>query len=1032
MFISEYSIKKPITVLMAAIAVIVLGVIAFTQLKIDLYPDMSFPMAAVITTYKGASPAEIESMVTRPLEKVISTVTNIKQVSSQSFSEMSLVMAEFNWETDMDAAGINVREKIDMIKGMMPKDMSNPLVFKFDPSMMPVMMISLTGPQSPAELRMLADDIVGPGIERIEGVASATVNGGLQREIRVELNRSRVYGFGLSVQQITGAIGMSNLTLPGGEVEDGDMSFYVRTVGQIREVKQLEDVVVGNQAGVPIYLKDVADIKDDYIEQTQYIRINGMPGIMIQVQKASSENTVQVARRIKASFDKIKRQLPQGCDIKPMMDTSIFIEKSIGNVQRSTLEGGLLAIIIILIFLRSFRSTFIISLAIPLSVIATFVLLYFGKLTLNIATLGGLALGVGRLVDDAIVVLESIYRHIQKGESPMDASVNGAKEVGLAVIASTITTVVVFVPMLFVTGLASIIFKPMAYTISFALVASLAVSLTVIPLLTSKFLHVQKTQGKFFKTLEAFFDNVDTQYQKLIEWALGHRKIVIFGVTGLLILSFVLIPFVGTEFMPSADEGELSITVKMPLGTKLEKTNTVMQQVEEIVMKNTPELDTMQMRLGTSGSGLAALASLFTGGGGSDTGSLRISLVELSKRKRSTEEVTDALRPLLKNIPGTEVKFGSGAGMAVGMMGGSALQTEIRGYDFGVTQKLAEQVKELMTGLAGVKDISISREAGLPELEVVVDRKRAAALGLSVVQIASSLQTNMEGSIASLYRDPEVGKEYNIFVQLRKTDRSTISDLDKVFVTSPMGKQVPLSNLVKIERRTGPSKIERKNQVRIVTVSANVIGRPSGTVSEELKKLIQQKVVIPANYNIDVAGSYKDQQNAFRDLLFALLLAILLIYMVLASQFESFIDPFIIMFSVPLGIIGVIWGLFLTGYTLNVVSFIGIIMMVGIVVSNGILLVDYTNHLRREGMDLYKAVAIAGHTRLRPILMTTLTTIIGMLPLALGIGEGGEIEAPMAVAVIAGLTVSTFLTLVFVPTLYTVIEERFKHRTNVE
>lgn len=1030
MFLAKFGIKNPITVFMIFIAVVVLGFISLTKLSIDLYPDISYPMAVAITQYKGAGPAEVESMVSRPLERVISSVTNVKNVTSSSMSEMSAVMVEFNWGTNMDVASANIREKIDLIKQALPKDMDNPIIIKFDPSLMPVMMLSLNGPKGLAELRTLAEDIVQPGLERIEGVASASVSGGLQREIHLDLNRSRVESFGLSIQQIMGAVGASNLNLPGGNVVEGQTDFVVRTTGQFTEVKQLENVVVGNQQGVPIYLKDIAEIKDDFADQTGVSRINSAPTVMLQVQKASGSNTVQVARRVKQKLEDIRKQLPAGCNLTMIMDTSVFIEDAIKNVQKSAVEGAVLAIFIILIFLRSLRSTFIISLAIPISVITTFVLLYFGKLTLNIATLGGLALGIGRLVDDAIVVLENIYRHMQQGEPPNEASVLGASEVGMAVVASTITTIVVFVPMLFVTGIAGMLFTPMAYTVSFSLIASLFVALMLIPVLTSKFLRVKPSYSPFFKKLEHFFDEVDNQYGRLIEWSLKHKKTVIYGTIGLFILSLAIVPLVGTEFMPSSDEGQFSISIKLPVGTKIETTSDVLSKIENIIAANVPEVENIQARGGVEGKGIAAMANIFTGISGSHAASVRVSLVPLSKRHRSTDEIAESLRPLLAKIPGAEIKFSAGGFMSGGgaMFGGAPVQVEIRGYDIDTGQELANKIADILRNIKGAKDVTVSREAGLPELQIQVNRERAASLGLSVAQIASVIRTSLEGTVASIYRDPQLGKEFSIVVRLRENDRKSLSDLSRVFITSPTGKQVPLSNLVTINKAAGPVKIDRKNQVRIITVSSQIFGRPSGTISQELKQKIDKNIVVPQNFSVEVTGSFKEQRDAFLNLALAFLLAIALIYIVLASQFESLIDPFIIMFSVPLGIIGVIWGLFLTGHTISAVSLIGVLMMAGIVVSNGILLVDFTNILRKRGTELHQAVIKAGHTRLRPILMTTLATVLGMIPLALGVGEGAETEAPMAVSVISGLTMSTVLTLVFVPTLYTVIEERIKRR----
>jgi hydrophobic/amphiphilic exporter-1 (mainly G- bacteria), HAE1 family len=786
---------------------------------------------------------------------------------------------------------------------------------------------------------------------------------------------------------------------------------------------------------VPIYLRSIAKIRDSFQEKTSETAIDGKPGVMVMVQKSPGANTIQVSDRVKSALKNIQKELPEGVKVTTIMDSSIFIRTSVKQTEKEALEGAFFAIIVILLFLRSVSSTLIVSTAIPISLITAFILMYFSKMTLNIVTLGGLALGVGRLVDDAIVVIESIFRHRVKTSDREVAAVEGTTEVSLAVLSSTITTVIVFAPMLFVTGIAGIMFKPMAYTVVISLAASYFVAMVLIPLLSSKFMKSVPDEnenvpagGGIWAGLKSgvWQKSVEVFYNKILKWALGHRRKTVYIVLACFVLTLPMVVFIGTEFIPASDQGEFTISVNLPVGTKLEKTLDVVNKLEHKIKESVPEVKTIYTQTGVEGKGFAALRSIFSNMTGSHSSQFRVELVDSNKRKRSTQEIIEALRTKLADTPDAEVRFQESGSMMGSFMGSDPIVVEIRGFDFNISRKLAEEVVRIGKTIPGMREMKINREEGLPELQVVINREKASSLGLSVAQIGNTIQSNIDGATASLFRDEELGKEFYVTARLQESDRAASPDLGNVFITSPLGKQVALSNVARIMKGTGPIKIDRKNQERIVTVTAQIFGVPPGTVAASLERNIRKEMVIPDNFTVTVAGSYKDQGDAFKNLLFALLLAVALVYMVMAAQFESLLDPFIIMFSVPLGIIGVIWALFLTGHTLSVISFIGIIMMSGIVVSNAILLVDYTNTLRGRGMELEEAVKAAGHTRLRPVLMTTLTTVVAMTPVALGIGEGGEMIAPMAVSVVGGLIISTVLTLVFIPTLYMIVEKRIK------
>lgn len=1043
MLLPRFAIQRPVTVYMIFIAVIVLGFISLSKLSLDLLPDFSLPMSIVITSYSGAGPAEIESMVTMPVERSLSTTKDLKDMNSFSVEGFSAVMMQFEWGTNMDVAANDIREKLDMGRSMLPKDADNPMIFKFDMSMMPVVMLAVSGEkQGLDKLRYIAEQTVQPALERLPGVASAATQGGLEREIKVEINREAMDASGLSIDQVRGAISVANVNTPGGHLKTGTADYVIRTVGQFKRVNELENIVVDTQKGVPVYLRSIAKIKDDFVEQTSEVKVNGTQSVVLTVQKSPGANTVAVSDTISKALAKVKMELPEGVKIETIMDSATYIKQSLNRTKTEAVQGAFLAVIIILLFLRNVSSTLIVSTAIPVSLVVAFILMYFGKMSLNIVTLGGLALGVGRLVDDAIVVIESIYRHRRKTDDPAAAAVEGTTEVALAVLSSTITTVVVFAPLLFVSGIAGIMFKPMAYTIVISLGASYFVAMVLIPLLSSKFLKnlpddkmnfTLKPQGgiqRLWANLRAgaWFDSIDAFYHRVLKWALANKKRTVTLVIAAFIITMPLIYFLGTEFMPSNDEGQIDIAISLPVGTKLEKTKQVAGRMEKIISDNVSELKSVYTASGVEGSGIAALRSIFSNMTGSHSSSMRIELVEKSKRKRSSAEIVELLRKKFADIPDADIKF-SGGGMMAHMSSFGAtdpIVVEIRGFDLDVSRSLAKKVVKIGASIKGMRDMKINREDGLPELHIMINREKASSLGLSVAQIGKTVQSNIDGAIASVYRDEELGKEFNINVRLRESVRANSPDLGNVFITSPHGKQIALSNISRINKGLGPVKIERKNQDRILQVTAQVFGVPLGTVASQLESMINKELVVPPNFTVSVAGSYKDQGDAFRNLLFALLLAIALVYMVMAAQFESFIDPFIIMFSVPLGIIGVIWALFLTGNTLSVISFIGIIMMSGIVVSNAILLVDYTNTLRHQGMELEEAVITAGRTRLKPVLMTTLTTIVAMMPIALGLGEGSEMIAPMGVSVVGGLAVSTVLTLIFIPTMYLIVERRLK------
>jgi len=1028
------SLKNPVARFMFAIGIILLGVIAFSNLAIDLFPDISYPIIAVTTEYPGASPEDIEITITRPIEKRVSRIQNVRYVSSRSREGVSTLNIEFYWGTNLDVASTDIQQSISQILDQFPEEAKQPVIFKFDPSQISVIVLAVTGPMDEYRLRELAEDFIAPRLESLKGVAAANVFGGQVREIQAELNRSKLEGLNLSIDKVAQAVKTGHMDLPGGSLKGQRIEYGVRTLGRSSDVKDLEEIVVEHHNGVPVRLRDIGKIKDGFEDAETEVHVNGARGIIIGVQKQIGGNTVSTVDNVLKTLPQIQKEVPKGVSIQVVSDQSTFIRKSIKNLQHEAMMGALLAVAIILIFLGSGTSTLIIAHSIPISIISTFVLLHFGNFTLNIMTLGGLALGVGRLVDDAIVVLENISRHLELGESPEEASYKGASEVSKPVIAATITSIIVFLPLAFVKGIAALLFVQMAYTVAFSLLASLFDSLTLVPLLTAKFLKPRKKSAqpswtqKIFQRTQPFFLWIDQHYQGLLHLALSHRKAVVSGVVGIFAGTLFLIPLIGTDFFPSSDEGQIRMSMRLPVASSLGETIKVVEKVEGIIFEQVSELKSLWARAGSGKGRSVVFSGRFAG---SHTATASMMLVDQSDRNRSSEAITRSLREKLSKIPGTIISVYPGGVVTRVITFGAdePIDVEILGYEIAAGSRLAKEVDGILRGVRGVTDVQIGREEGLPEYQVRIRKDRVAALGLTTSRVAEVVRQAVEGDESAIYVDPKTGREHKVRVRLREEDRKRPEDLARLPLPVSSGKIIPLENVVDIKQTFSPNQLERKYQQRIVHVTANTSGRDLGSIASEIEDKISQ-LKIPEEFSVQLKGSRLEQREAFQTLFFALGLAILLVYMVLASQFASLLHPFLIMFSVPLGFIGVIWALYLTGNTLSVVSFIGIIMMVGIVVSNAIILVDCINRLRKEGIELKEAVIQAGRIRLRPILMTSLTTVFGLIPMALGLGEGAEANAALAIAVIGGLTVSTFLTLVFIPTLYVIVESwRASRRT---
>jgi hydrophobic/amphiphilic exporter-1 (mainly G- bacteria), HAE1 family len=1025
MSIPRLAIHRPVTMFMISAVVTLLGLISLTRLPVDLMPDVSFPSITVRVTYQGVGPLEMEELVTRPIEQAVSAVAGLERLESTSAEGSSRVTLNFAWGTDLAEATDDVRSRIDRIRGRLPEEADPPTIFKFDSTSQPIMGVGIEGDFNPVELRELAQNDLAQRLERVPGVAAVTVDGGLRRQIHVELSKEKITALNLSVDRVVSLLRNENQNIPLGEVDEGDSTYLLRSQGQFSSLDDIRNLVVLTKDGVPVYMRDIADVKDATEDRRQFMRINGRPGVRMRVQKQSGENTVAIAHGVKAEMERINREVP-GVRLQVLDDSSIFIERAIHNVQEHALVGSVLVILIIFAFLRDWRSTLIVSTSIPISVIGTFALLYFAGFTLNTMTFGGLALGIGMIVDAAIVVLENTYRHLEMGKDRLSAAIDGAEEVWSAILASTLTHIAVFIPLLFLTGVSSVLFTQLSIVVMFSLSMSLFVAVTIVPVLCSRFLtppHEAARQnslmGRFYRASERFLEGMDNRYRRIIHKALAHRPTVVGVSIALVVVAAVLLPMVGFELVPQADEGEVRVEVELPVGTRIERTEATVLRLENDIRRAVPEAI---MIITNAGGGQGGF-----GQAGSHRGEFQIRLKPRDERTRSNDQIAQALRRQLAGLPGVIIRARpSGGNFQMNRMlggGDSRLALEIRGHDLDDSRRLSQEARGVMENTPGVADVRVGREEGRPEISIRVDRPKAALFGLSVTSVAETIQTNVAGTQAAFFR--ERGNEYPIVVRLREADRERIRDVEDVLVSTPSGQVVPAKNLMVVDREVGPVQIDRKNQERITRVNAETEVTLSDAVNAVQDRLGQLRV--PPDFSVGFGSEVEEQTRAFRQLQVMLLLAIVLVYAVMASQYESLRDPFIIMFSVPVAAIGVVLMLLLTGTAFSLQAYIGVIMLAGIVVSNAILLVDYTNTLRhRDKLSIRDAVEVAGRTRLRPILMTSLATMLGLVPMAIGIGEGGELQAPLARVVIGGLLASTMVTLVLVPSVYTLFEEGWK------
>jgi HAE1 family hydrophobic/amphiphilic exporter-1 len=1012
--LSQVAVRRPVTIYMAVLIVLILGAVSIFKIRVELMPEITFPTVTINTAYENVSPGEIETLITEPVEKAVSSVAGVEEVSSVSVEGRSQVRVSFVWGTDLDSAASDLREKLDGIRDELPRDARAPVISKYDVNASPIMYIGIAGDMDDVSLRTLVENQVRYRLERVAGVAAAEIRGGLEREIHVNLFLNQLRSLNISPAEVERALSAENVDLPAGRIDRAHMELTVRTLGQFTDLEQMRGTVVALRRGTPIYLRDLAAVEDSYREIDHVVRINGRGAVIVSLLKQPNANTVDVVERVKHEIAQIHRELPQ-IEIRSLRENAAYIRRAIDNVTQSALLGSIFAVAVLLLFLRSLRSTVIIGVAIPVSIVATFALMFFRGFTINIMSFGGLALGVGMLVDNSIVVLENIFRHRDEGKERGAAVYQGTREVTGAIVASTLTTVVVFLPLLFIPGTAGELFKQLAWVIFFSLMVSLLVALTLVPLMSYQLLGLARSRdsrgaGRLSGAAKAMMDGLERGYRALLIRSLDNKTLVLSLAALLFFASVSLFSEVGTEFMPKADEGEVQILAEMGEGTKISAMDSAFADMEAIVERHVPEAQNVFTHFGQFG-GRAR---------GKNQGHVHIWLGPKSERRRSDEDIARDLRSRVRSVAGVVARVRARSGLFVfrrlGLAGDDNLEVNLRGHDLAAGHRIAGEIKSHMEQVGGISGARIDRRAGQPELGVHIDRERAAALGIPVATIAQTVKTALVGTRATLYRDG--GDEFDVLVRLVERDRLTPQAVLDITVPTPSGKPVSLRNLIRLEERKGPTEIHRLNQERMISVSGEVTGRDMGAVIGDLQARLRS-IELPAGFSLEVGGDYEEQQEAFAELRWGLLLALVLVYMVMAAQFESLRDPLLIMFSLPLAAVGIVLSLWVTGSTVNVNSFIGIILLTGIVVNNAIVLVDYINlKMREEGLTAREAVVSGATARLRPVLMTTLTTVLAMAPLAFALGEGGEVQAPLARVVIGGLTSSTLITLLFIPTVY--------------
>ena len=1025
------AVKKPVTTALVFVAIVIFGLFSLTRLSVDLLPEIETNTIMVMTSYAGASAADIEMNVSKPLENVLNSVSDLKHITSQSRENISIITLEFDYGTDIDVATNDVRDKLDVAEPMLPDDVDNPIIFKFGTNDIPIIILSVTAEESTNALYKILDDKVSNPLARISGVGAVSISGTPAREIQVYCDPYKLEAYGVSIEGISAIIAQENRNTPGGSVDIGSNAYALRVQGEFTDAHQMDDLVIGHKNNKTIYLRDVARIEDSIEERAQETYNNGKKGGMIVIQKQSGANSVNIAKKVHQKLPEIQKSLPSDVKLGVIMDTSTNILNTIDSLAETVLYALLFVVIVVFLFLGRWRATLIICITIPLSLIASFIYLAITGNTINIISLSSLSIAIGMVVDDAIVVLENVTTHIERGSDPKQAAVHGTNEVAISVIASTLTMIAVFFPLTMVSGMSGVMFKQLGWMMCAIMFISTVSALSLTPMLCAQLLKLQKKQSKaftmFYRPIEKSLDGLDNWYARMLNWSVRHRSVIVIGCIVFFVASLFCAKGIGTEFFPAQDNARIAVKLELPIGTRKELAQEISEKLTNYWLEHYKGI----MKVCNYTVGQADSDNTFASmqDNGSHIISFNISLVDPGDRDITLEQVCDEMREELKKYPEFSKAQVILGGSNTGMSAQASADFEIYGYDMATTDSVAARLKRQLLDVKGVSEVNISRSDYQPEYQVDFDREKLALHGLNLSTAATYLRNRINGAVASKYR--EDGDEYDIKVRYAPEYRTSLESLENILVYNAKGEAVRIKDLGTVVERFAPPTIERKDRERIVTVSAVISGAPLGDVVNAGNAIID-KMEMPSEVTIQVAGSYEDQQDSFRDLGTLAVLIVILVFIVMAAQFESLTYPFIIMFSLPFAFSGVLMALFFTNSTLSVMSLLGAIMLIGIVVKNGIVLIDYITLCRERGQSVLHSVVTAGKSRLRPVLMTTATTVLGMIPMAVGGGQGSEMWSPMAIAVIGGLTVSTILTLVLIPTLYCIFAGTgIKHQRKV-
>ncbi len=1010
------AVKRPVTTIMLFVAVVVLGGYALRQLPIDFYPELEFPAISVMTMYDGASASDIETNVTDLIESNLNTVSDLKEITSVSRDNMSVVVLEFEFGKDLDEATNEIRDAMNFVEPFLPEEVSKPAIFKFNSSMMPILYYSVTAEESyPALEQILDEKIVNP-LNRIDGVGAVGINGAPGREIQIDIDPQKLEGYSLTVEMVAAVLNAENMNLPAGNIEMGLMDYPIRIQGEFKESEEIRNIVLSSYNGQTVYLSDIATVKDTIRDMTFDEKINGKTGLRVVIQKQSGANTVKISDDIKELMPKLLETLPPDVEISLFFDSSDFIRGSINNLTKSLLFAAIFVVLVVLFFLGRWRATFIVILTIPISLIVSFVYLFITDNSINIISLSSLSIAIGMVVDDAIVVLENITKHVERGSSPREAAIYATNEVWLAVIVTTLTVLAVFLPLTLIPGLTGMLFKQLGFVVSITVVTSTIAAITLTPMLASKLLKLRertKKAGRFSysRTIDRFLNWLNEAYAGTLRRALKVRWAVIIGAFLIFFLSIGLVKNIGFVVFPEADEGQFTAMIELPTGTRVDESSRIARKIDHFLTDSYPEIDLLSTSTGADDQG--GITSLFMESG-THIINISASLVDQEERERDVWEISNDLREYLATIPEI-VTYNVVPNGGMGAMMDNNIAVDIFGYDFSKTSRVAEELADSLRLVEGATNVSVSRDPIKPELQIIPDREKMAMHGLNTYTLANAVRNRIEGPFMRKYR--EEGNEYDIVIRFEEEDRNSISDIYNIQLTNQQGQSVRLREVATIEEYWVPPNIEHKSRQRIVSVTTTPYKVPVNVLSAQLDRIIGN-IDVPQDVYIESGGAVEDMADTFRDLGLLLLMAVVLVYIVMASQFESFKMPFIIMFSIPFAFTGVILAHLFTGITMSTISLVGGVMLIGIVVKNAIVLVDYINLMRDRGYELKEAIILSGKSRLRPVLMTSFTTMLGMLPLALSTGDGSEIWSPMGIAVIGGLIFSTFITLILVPVVY--------------